>query len=77
MDKSDPYYEVLTEALEDPDSYKVCTVCGCIAEESDDSCPYCYAYRFYTDPEVVSNTALDQLARPFNQVTDSISSAYD
>lgn len=77
MNKNDPYYKTLTKALETPELYKVCSVCGCVAPVDDEECPYCAAYRFNTEAEAVSNTALDQLTRSFDRVTDPVSSAYD
>lgn len=60
MPKKDAYYTMLTEAAAHPEGFKVCAVCGNIAEAALKICPHCTAYRFETDPEHVSNTAIDQ-----------------
>lgn len=64
MPKTDAYYNVLTSAAHHPEEYKVCAVCGNIAESTVSECPYCSAYRFEDDPELVTNTALDQVTHP-------------
>lgn len=69
MADHDPYYALLALAARTPTRYKVCMVCGNIAEQEVDDCPYCSAYRFETDPEYVSNTALDQATHARTAVT--------
>lgn len=77
MYKKNSYYETLKDALEHPELYKVCSVCGCVLRSNEEDCAYCSGYRFNTEAEVVSNTALDQLAHPFERVINPVSSAYD
>lgn len=68
----DPYYEILTAAIRNPSRYKQCAVCGNIADKDMEECIYCCAYRFETDPEKVSNAALDQATNPRKAVTHSL-----
>lgn len=75
MAQADAYYSILTSAAHAPEGYKVCTVCGNIAESAAAECPYCSAYRFVDDPEHVTNTALDQATHMRTAVTDP--SMYD
>ena len=77
MNKKDSYYEALTKALKKPELYKVCSICGCIVSADEGEYSYCSAYRFNTETEAVSNAALDQLTRSFDNVTNPTSSAYD
>lgn len=73
----DPYYAVLARAAASPSLYKVCTVCGNIVEMEASECIYCCAYRFETDAEFVSNTALDQATHTRSSVTDASAYAED
>lgn len=67
---NDSYYGVLVRAAGSPAQYKVCLVCGNIVEEDVEECTYCCAYRFVTDPDYVSNVALDQATHPRHAITD-------
>lgn len=63
--------KVLTSAVNTPEEYKLCVVCGNIVEKSIIECNYCSAYRFETDPEQVSNAALDLARHPNSSVTET------
>lgn len=69
MPATDPYYELLTAAINDPRLYKLCLVCGNVNDTKVRECKYCSAYRFDTDPEHVSNAALDQATHERTAVT--------
>lgn len=70
MEETDPYYALLSKAASTPDRYKICLVCGNIVDAELESCSYCYAFRFDTDPEHVSNTALDQATHTRSAITN-------
>ncbi len=61
--KTDPK-EIATSITNEPTAYKLCLVCGAIADKTADSCPDCYAYRFDDNPEAVTNAALDLAVKP-------------
>lgn len=63
MAASDPYFTILTSAIRDPKRYKLCLVCGNIVDKEAEECIYCCAYHFETDPEKVSNGALDRATK--------------
>ena len=52
-------------------------VCGNIVEAAAEECVYCCAYRFDSDAELVSNTALDQATHARTSVTDAFAYAED
>ena len=60
MAASDIYYSLLSDAARNPSLYKLCLVCGNIVYRDQEECTYCGAYRFDSDAEHVSNSALDQ-----------------
>ena len=61
--------EIAGTVLNDPESYKVCAVCGAIVDKTQPSCPDCYAYRFDPDPAHVANAALDLATRNSHAVS--------
>lgn len=61
--------EMANTIANDPSSYKVCMVCGAVADKSADSCPDCYAYRFDENTEAVTNAALDMAIKPRTAVS--------
>lgn len=61
--------ELATTIANDPTSYKLCLICGAIADKTADTCPDCYAYRFDENSEAVSNAALDLAVKPQTAVT--------
>lgn len=71
------YYALLTRAASSPADYKVCLVCGNIAEYDVDECPHCCGYRFESNIDCVANRAIDQAAHPQTAVTDPFAYAYD
>lgn len=56
--------EIAGTVMNDPGSYKLCTVCGSIVDKTAGICPDCYAYRFDTDPGHVADAALDLATKP-------------
>lgn len=72
MADTDPYFSLLTSALQTPERFKLCVVCGNIVDAEAEECTYCGAYRFETDPDQVSNAALDQAAHKSNALTHSM-----
>ncbi len=68
MKKSDRQ-EIVNAIMNDPESYKVCCICGGIVDRSADICPDCSGYRFDDDKEAVSNRALDLASGRSNAVT--------
>ena len=71
MATSDPYFDILASAIRNPKRYKLCMVCGNIVDNEAEECIYCCAYRFESDPERVSNAALDQATHPRHSVTSA------
>lgn len=61
--------EMANTVMNDPSSYKVCTVCGGVVDKTADICPDCCAYRFDTDSAHVSNVALDLATLPQTAVS--------
>lgn len=56
--------EIASAVMNDLGSYKLCTVCGSIVDKSLATCPDCFAYRFDSDSDHVSNAALDLATKP-------------
>lgn len=71
MAASDPYFDILISAVRNPKRYKLCAVCGNVVDNEADACVYCCAYRFVTEPDLVSNAALDQATHTRSAVTST------
>lgn len=56
--------ELVNTIVNDAQSYKVCTVCGNIADREATVCPDCHAYRFNDDAKAVADQALNLVAEP-------------
>lgn len=56
--------EIAKSIMEDPESYKVCEVCGAIVAKEVSLCHHCGAYRFNESAEEVSDRALSLAAAP-------------
>ena len=67
--KASDLEEMANTVMNDPESYKICSLCGGIVDRSADICPDCSGYRFDTDRESVANRALDLAAKRSEAVT--------
>ncbi len=56
--------ELVNTIVNDAQSYKVCTVCGNIADREASVCPDCHAYRFNDDARAVVDQALNLATEP-------------
>lgn len=56
--------EMASTIVNTPEAYKICTVCGGIADKTTPLCPDCGAYRFNDNPDDVANQALTLAAEP-------------
>lgn len=56
--------EMASTIVNTPEAYKICTVCGSIADMTAPTCPDCGAYRFNQNPDDVVNQALSLAAEP-------------
>lgn len=71
MTETDYYYSILTSAAHEPGDYKVCAVCGNLAEAKARECPYCAGYRFDMERDHITNIALDQATHARTAVIDT------
>lgn len=55
--------------ISDPESYKVCEICGSISDKEASVCPDCYGYRFNSNPKYVAEKAIDLVAFPQRAVS--------